>query len=987
MLYCKYTQLNAKTLGGTKMGQPVSLNTNRSAFWDNFKGILIFLVVFAHILYDVRSWDSIALIVKTIYVFHMPAFVFTTGFLSKSKHSCSGKSLLKLLFAYFIFNTITMVYSYFAQGDSILLLSPYNSNWYLLAVIVWRLIADKIPRTKAAFAVIICAAIAVGFFGDVTNILSIARIIAFFPFFIAGYFLPEDKLKEFLTQRKPSHYAKGVFLVIVSVFLALLAAVRFGLTTDRMMMFPFTSPADILTRAVIFAISAFFILGMTLALPEKKIPLLTKMGRNSLSIFLLHRIPTIIISHALAPKAESFILVVSVLSAVGIVVVCSLDVVAGFVNKIISKCAEAFSEPKKGLPVKICAAVVACAVTFIPASNLFKNYFESAAAYETKTESSDVIFEQLDSRQTAAFQDNMRVLFAGDLILLEDQVKRGFTGSGYDFDNVFEFAKKYISAADIAVGIFEGPTAGAEVGYSTSNYGDGKTLKLNFPDEFAQAVKNAGFDLVSTANNHLLDCGVSGALRTLDMLDEIGLDHTGSYRNSEEKSAVKIIEKDGIRIAVLSYTYGSNGYSEEDLLDEKLSYLTSLVTEPNGANFEKARALVEEDFARAKQENPDLIFVIPHMGTQFTDAPDNYQQTWTEIFLSLGADAVLNDHTHSVQPVEVLDRDGKTKAVVNCPGNFANIYHGHDGDASALTEIYIDRQTKAITGIGVIPMWTQSQISGNYRALPIYDILHDDRLREQISAYDLERIEAVNKHITTVMLGKTVPFEDICERYFVTADGLFLTKSEQAAITEKAEKSVLYQKLISAKSVCFVGDSITEGTKNGGYGWYRAIEDLSENVSQCAKGGGTTKTILPKVASDSDFYVVALGTNDVRYRDEEICAMTTDEYINTLQDFADRIRSENPSAEFAFIAPWLSLENDKISALPHDQKIKMMSEYSDALEKWCSENCFIFSNPNEQISRCLELNVQADYLVDFIHPNKEKGIALYSRAVLENSVQ
>ena len=60
--------------------------------------------------------------------------------------------------------------------------------------------------------------------------------------------------------------------------------------------------------------------------------------------------------------------------------------------------------------------------------------------------------------------------------------------------------------------------------------------------------------------------------------------------------------------------------------------------------------------------------------------------------------------------------------------------------------------------------------------------------------------------------------------------------------------------------IACVGDSITEGTKNGGYGWYRAIEDLSENVSQCAKGGGTTKTILPKVASDSDFYVVALGT-------------------------------------------------------------------------------------------------------------------------------
>ena len=115
--------------------------------------------------------------------------------------------------------------------------------------------------------------------------------------------------------------------------------------------------------------------------------------------------------------------------------------------------------------------------------------------------------------------------------------------------------------------------------------------------------------------------------------------------------------------------------------------------------------------------------------------------------------------------------------------------------------------------------------------------------------------------------------------------------------------------------------------------------------------------------------------------------MSANEYINAFQNFVNRIHSENPSAEFAFIAPWLSLENDRISALSHDRKNAMMKEYSDALEKWCSQNGFIFSNPNEQIKKCLELYSDADYLVDFIHPNKEKGIALYSCAVLENSVQ
>lgn len=93
-------------------------------------------------------------------------------------------------------------------------------------------------------------------------------------------------------------------------------------------------------------------------------------------------------------------------------------------------------------------------------------------------------------------------------------------------------------------------------------YHDGKELYLNFPDEFASAVKDAGFDLVTTANNHLLDRGSDGALRTLDVLDNIGLDHTGSYRSIEEKnnSRVKLVTVEGIKFAVLSYTCGINNY-------------------------------------------------------------------------------------------------------------------------------------------------------------------------------------------------------------------------------------------------------------------------------------------------------------------------------------------------------------------------------------------------------------------------------------------
>ena len=449
-------------------------NKVRSAYWDNFKGILIFLVVFAHILYDITLLDSISIIVKTIYVFHMPAFIFTTGFLSKSEHSQNGKSLMKLLIAYFIFNTVMMVYQYCANGIQFQLLSPYNSYWYLIAVIVWRFAVGKIKNHKAVFVASIVAAVLIGFFNDVTNVLAISRIISFFPFFLAGYFLSDNRIKSFIKQRKATHYIKGASLTSISVFLAYLVTIKYNLTTDRMMMYPYTIPVDVLSRIIIFAISSLFILGMIMIIPDKRIPLLTKAGKNSLSIFLIHRIPTLVLSSEFASKSQLFVLIASVLSTAVIVFICSLDVVGKFVDKIITLFSDTICGLKKSIIIKIVSIITVVAITFVPAFTLFKDYFNEINEIETISDTSDSIFAQLDESSAVDFNNDMRVLFVGDLILLEDQVKRGYNGTGYNFDEMFEYTKKYISSADISIGIFEGPMAGEDVGYSTSNYDDGK---------------------------------------------------------------------------------------------------------------------------------------------------------------------------------------------------------------------------------------------------------------------------------------------------------------------------------------------------------------------------------------------------------------------------------------------------------------------------------------------------------------------------------
>ncbi len=968
--------------------------SQRINYYDNLKGILIILVVFAHCLYGYQSFSDVNLVTDTIYVFHMPAFVFITGFLSKSAHSRSKEALGRLLAAYLIFNTVMMLYSLTSDGSSISLLTPYNSCWYLLAVIAWRAVSGWASQQKGIMVWSILLALTAGFFGDVTNLLSVGRIIAFYPFFLAGFLMPADKV--LVKDKSVTLYVKGFVLTVAAVVLAALFVYRYGISDSVLLMYSYSDISNLLYRTIIFSVSALFILGFCVCVPNVKIPFITKMGRNSLSVFLLHRILTLVAQKLNIFSADWQIFCYAAVLTAVICLLTGADKTARFIERLVTCFIGSFTggKEKSHHQCRLISGTVAAAVLLYSPVKYIISSVITARMTDDITASgdqqvSDVLHPQLTNEQTEKLQSDYRLLFAGDLIMLEDQVKRGWDGEKYCFDDIFDYTREYISGADFAIGVFEGPTAGEEAGYSTSNYEDGKTLALNYPDEFANSVKNAGFDLVTTANNHLLDKGEEGALRTLDVLDKAEIDHVGSYRSSAEKNAVKIVEQGGMKFAVLAYTYGSNGYSEDQLLSDELSYITSITVDPNSSNSERVRQNIAEDFTRAKSENPDAIIVLSHMGTQFSDYPDDYQKYWYDYFIECGADVILNDHTHSVQPVEISEYNNKTVAIVNCPGNFANIYRENNGDASALTEIYFDRESKKITGAAVIPMWTQSQLSGNYRALPIYDILTDTQLRKELSTYDLERVEQVQQHITKIMLGCTVPCNAAENRYFIAQNSGEYTYMSQPtqpiSLTEEEENSPLYQKMASAESVCFVGDSITHGTKNGGFGWYRPLESLLNNVTEYAAGGATTKSLLSEVPSGSKMYVVALGTNDIRYRDESVCAMNAEDYIAELEKFVQRIRSSNSDAEFAFIAPWTSLDNDSVSVLNTTARNRMNEEYTEKLCLWCRENGHLFSNPNEKINEVMRREIQSDYLVDYIHPNRNAGIELYSRAVLAGS--
>ncbi len=945
----------------------------RIDYWDNIKGFLIFLVVLGHFLYDRSGNYYLDTIGKAIFVFHMPLFIFISGFFSKSKKSRSEERLLELMTLYVVGNIFFMAYDYFIKNKSIDLIAPYYSYWYILALIVWRLTIEQLNKVKGILPISIINAIFVGFFSNINNTFALCRIICFFPFFVAGYNFNNERIQKIIKNKDWKKYLIGLIIVVYAL-LMIVCFVEYA-SYDILKMFPYTNGIQLLYRVEAFALALLIGTGIIFLGVDKKIPFITKWGRNSLYIYFYHRVFVLLLGQLF--KNYNYYLFIGISIALSILICLVLG--SDFISQISKKM---FRVTDVDIRKKALACTIVLVVVNYPLLEVARAKYSESKFPSNNTKND--LYLVLSSDEKEKFDNSFRILFTGDLILLQEQVRRGYdkNSNQYDFSNIFEYTNDYIQNADLSIGVFEGPMAGEEVGYSNSDFDDGKKLYLNFPDEYGKAVKNAGFDLVTLSNNHILDKGEIGAKRTIDKLDNIGLAHVGAYKNEEEKNKSFIIEKNGLKIGVLAYTYGCNYFSEEELINQNI---TSILVSKESAYFEKVKKNIEEDFRRIKEESPDLIVVLPHMGTQFSTEVDSFQETWNEIFIENGADIILGDHAHSVQPIQFMDKNGKDAIIVNCPGNFVNSYREYNGDATAIVEIYIDKNTKKINGSSIIPMWVQAEGEENYRAIPVYKIQKDKTIKSQLSTDDMERVREVYSFISEVMIGERLNVNSVEEKNFYTKEGY---KRQNVQPIEIKNNNELSSSIEFSKSICFIGDSITEGTKNGGYGWFEPLINGYQNkvIYKVAKGGATSKTITEEYKENrkiADLYIVAIGTNDIRYRDKSICSMTADDYVKQLDYFVSTVPNKE-EAKFAFVTPWLSMENDTNSKLEHNQKNEMIEEYGTKLKEFCEERDFIFIDANKYLRNCFEKENYTYYLNDFIHPNGGKGIELYSEAVLES---
>ena len=263
-------------------------------------------------------------------------------------------------------------------------------------------------------------------------------------------------------------------------------------------------------------------------------------------------------------------------------------------------------------------------------SGIYSLFFEKRQTSAPKDESADSV-------QTA------RVMANGDIL-----IHNGLYGSAeqadgsYDFLPFFEYVTDWISSADLAIGDYEGTIS--------SDYPLAGYPLFNAPAEIALAMKETGYDVVDLAHNHILDSGLSGALQTVNTFEDLGMDCIGIYQENRDKEDFLIKDVNGIKIAILGYSYGYNGM-EATLTDSEYKKHLSDLSE------DKIKAEIQE-----AEKKADVTIVMPQMGTEYALEPTEEQVKLYHKMIDWGADAIFGGHPHVPEPCEVVEKTAKRKS-------------------------------------------------------------------------------------------------------------------------------------------------------------------------------------------------------------------------------------------------------------------------------------------------------------------------------------
>ena len=349
----------------------------------------------------------------------------------------------------------------------------------------------------------------------------------------------------------------------------------------------------------------------------------------------------------------------------------------------------------------IALASIAIVIFILNIPSIIQNENQALTKNSSFNETSTIESSDHHTIQTA------RITASGDMLYHDIVYGSAFDGQTYDFKNDYEQITPLVSSADLALGDFEGtinpdrPLAGYPI--------------FNAPEEVIQSIKDAGYDVLDLAHNHILDTGISGLKYTATAFRKAGLDIFGVRVDPNEGILVK--EVNGIKVAILGFSYGFNGIEASISQEDYNNHLYDL-------NMDKVKEQIEK-----AEEIADFTIVMPQMGVEYKLSPTDAQVDTYHKMIEWGADVIFGGHPHVAEPTETIEKDGQKKFIIYSMGNLLSNQRVETLDniwteRGVIMDITIQKEGNetTLTSVQAHPTWvSRTPINRTFQVYPAYD--------------------------------------------------------------------------------------------------------------------------------------------------------------------------------------------------------------------------------------------------------------------------
>ena len=365
-------------------------------------------------------------------------------------------------------------------------------------------------------------------------------------------------------------------------------------------------------------------------------------------------------------------------------------------------------------------------------------------------------------------EESFTLSAVGDILMHKPVINTGYKSStkSYNFDSIFTYFSQYVQSADLAVGNLETTLAGTNNGYAYAGYPN-----FNCPDAIVDGMKNAGFDVILTANNHSYDTRGVGITRTVQVIRDRGVGYLGTKATAEEPNFI-IEERNGIKLGLACYTYENDARPDVKAPNSHTmsSKYAPLINTFDYTNLNLFYDEIAASMAQAKEQGADAFVLFIHWGQEYKTKQNSTQTKIAQKLCDLGVDVIIGGHPHVVQPVELLtstvDSTKKTvclysmgNAVSNQRlGNISSVKTAHteDGVLFSVTFRRYSDGTVILESAKCIPTWVNKRTNPNtggteYNILPLDKEISDWKGAFALTNKTLENCNASYKRTMDIV--------------------------------------------------------------------------------------------------------------------------------------------------------------------------------------------------------------------------------------------